>query len=172
MYITSPKKFAALFNEKYVGANRKITAEDVICMTVCKIICRHGYYLRDDLEIVRGVLEYEQMRGKSPQALALFLLMGVTSFYMLIVLGIVYGFGFGGSNTIRLSMIAEIFGTRSTGEILGLISIAWAAGGIAGPILAGYIFDLSQSYDIAFLSSGLLLAVGAVSGFFLKAPDG
>ena len=62
MLITSPKKFAALFNEKYIGANRQITVEDVICMTSCKLICRHDYYLRDDLEIVRCILEYEQMR--------------------------------------------------------------------------------------------------------------
>jgi hypothetical protein len=66
MFITSPKKFAALFNEKYVGANREITAEDVICMTRCKLICRHGYYMRDDLEMVRGVLEYEQIQGQRP----------------------------------------------------------------------------------------------------------
>ena len=106
------------------------------------------------------------------QALALFLLMGVTGFHMLIALVLVYGLGFGGSNTVRLSMISDIFGTRSTGAILGLISIAWSVGGIIGPILAGYIFDLSQSYDIAFLSGGLLLTAGAVSGFFLKTPDG
>jgi OFA family oxalate/formate antiporter-like MFS transporter len=99
-------------------------------------------------------------------------MMGVTSFHMLIMLGIVFGFGFGGSNTIRLSMISEIFGTRSTGEILGLISMAWAVGGVFGPILAGYIFDISQSYNTAFLTGGLLLALGAVSGFFLKSPDG
>ena len=64
MFITSPDKFAALFNEKYVGANREISAEDVIYMTRCKLICRHGYYIRDDLEMVRGVLEYEQIRGQ------------------------------------------------------------------------------------------------------------
>ena len=64
MFITSPRKFASLFNEKYIGANRQITVEDVICMTSCKLIGRHDYYLRDDLEIVRGVLEYEQMRER------------------------------------------------------------------------------------------------------------
>jgi len=69
-------------------------------------------------------------------------------------------------------MISEIFGTRSAGEILGLISMAWAVGGVVGPVLAGYIFDLSQSYNAAFLTGGVLLAIGATAGFFLKAPDG
>lgn len=105
------------------------------------------------------------------QALALFLLMGANGFTMLIGLGLLYGFGFGGSNTVRLSMVSEIFGTRSAGAILGLVTVAWAAGGIFGPILAGYIFDISRSYDIAFLVGGLLLTMGGVSGFFLKAPS-
>jgi MFS transporter, OFA family, oxalate/formate antiporter len=104
------------------------------------------------------------------QALALFLLIGASGFTILIVLGTVYGFGFGGSNTVRLSMVSEIFGTHSAGAIIGLITVAWAAGGMFGPILAGYIFDLSHSYDIAFLVGGLLLTTGAASGFFLKAP--
>ena len=105
------------------------------------------------------------------QALALLLLMGAKGFTMLIALGIIYGFGFGGSNTVRLSMVSEIFGTRSAGTILGLVTVAWAAGGVFGPILAGYIFDISRSYNIAFLVGGLLLTMGAVSGFFLKAPS-
>jgi MFS family permease len=104
------------------------------------------------------------------QALALFLLIGANGFAILIGLGLLFGFGFGGSNTVRLSMVSEIFGTHSAGAIIGLVSLAWAAGGIFGPILAGYIFDLSHSYDIAFLVGGLLLTIAALSGFFLKAP--
>ena len=106
------------------------------------------------------------------QALALFLLMRVTSLWMLFALGSVFGLGFGGSTTMRMSMVSEFFGTRSVGAILGLVATAWAAGGIIGPFLAGYIFDISHSYDIAFLAGGLLLLVGVVSGFFLKAPEG
>ena len=104
------------------------------------------------------------------QALAIFLLMGTQGFTILIVLGLIYGFGFGGSNTVRLSMVSEIFGTHSAGSILGLVTVAWSIGGMCGPILAGYIFDLTRSYDIAFLVGGLFLTAGAASGFFLKAP--
>ncbi len=105
------------------------------------------------------------------QALPLFLLMGARGFAVLIALGFVYGFGFGGTNTVRLSMVSEIFSAHSAGTIIGMIGVAWAVGGIFGPILAGYIFDLSKSYEIAFLVGGLLLTMGAASGFFLKAPS-
>ncbi len=104
------------------------------------------------------------------QALALFLLIGAQSYWMLLVLGTVFGLGFGGGTTIRMSMVSEFFGTSSVGLILGLVTTSWAIGGIIGPILAGYIFDISHSYDIAFLVGGLLLVVGVISGFFLKAP--
>jgi len=62
MFIRSVEEFMVWFNMKYPGAHRPITAEDVILMTRCKLICRYGFYLRDDLETVRGILQYEQMR--------------------------------------------------------------------------------------------------------------
>jgi MFS family permease len=103
-------------------------------------------------------------------ALAMFLLMGVKNLWMLFALAAVFGLGFGGCTTVRMSMIAEFFGMGSLGVIVGLVTTSWAIGGIIGPILAGYIFDISHSYHIAFLTGGLLLTIGVFSGFFLKAP--
>lgn len=104
------------------------------------------------------------------QSLALFSLLGTSGFGLLLVVGLVFGLGFGGANTVRLSMIPEIFGTRSAGAIIGLVSVAWATGGIVGPVLAGYIYDLSHSYNMAFLIGGLLLIVGTAAGSFLRTP--
>jgi MFS family permease len=104
------------------------------------------------------------------QALALFSLMGATSFYGLVVVALLYGVGFGGSNTVRLAAIPEVFGTKSAGTIIGLASVAWSIGGIIGPVLAGYIFDVSHSYNVAFLAGGLLMIAGAMGGLFLKTP--
>jgi hypothetical protein len=65
MFINSPEKFAVWFNEKYVGAHRRITTEDVRNMTTCGLIGRYRYYSpSQDGEIIRGILQYEQMRGK------------------------------------------------------------------------------------------------------------
>jgi OFA family oxalate/formate antiporter-like MFS transporter len=55
---------------------------------------------------------------------------------------------------------------------MGIVGAAWAVGGITGPILAGYIFDLSNSYDMAFLVGGLLMITGMAATYFLKVPDG
>ena len=65
MIITSPEKFAVLFNEKYPGTYRKITTQDVRDMTTCGLIGRYGFYLRVDLETIRGILEYEQLQRRN-----------------------------------------------------------------------------------------------------------
>lgn len=106
------------------------------------------------------------------QTLALFLLVWATSLWMFLALGAVFGFGLGATTTLRMSMVSDFFGVRSVGTIIGLVSIAWAVGGVTAPILAGYVFDLSRSYDIAFLASGLLLITGMVATYFLKVRDG
>ena len=65
MEITSPEKFAVWFNDKYQGAYRKINAEDVRDLTTCGLIGRYRYYSESqDGEIIRGILQYEQIRDR------------------------------------------------------------------------------------------------------------
>lgn len=62
MYSTSPKAFADLFNAKIPYAYRGITSYDVRLMTECNLIGRHKCYIRQDLETIRGTLQYEKLR--------------------------------------------------------------------------------------------------------------
>ena len=65
MEIISQEQFAGWFNDKYPGAHRWITTQDVNDMTVCGLIGRYRYYsLSREGETVRGILAYEQMREK------------------------------------------------------------------------------------------------------------
>lgn len=65
--ILSPGKFAVEFNQVVPGAYRHITAQDVRDMTECGLIGKYGYYGRVDLEMVRAVFQYEQLREKRIQ---------------------------------------------------------------------------------------------------------
>jgi ornithine cyclodeaminase/alanine dehydrogenase-like protein (mu-crystallin family) len=49
------------------GAYRTVTAQDIRDLTKCSLIGRYGYYGRSDIEIVRAVLQYEQIRLKREQ---------------------------------------------------------------------------------------------------------
>ena len=106
------------------------------------------------------------------QTIALFLLIWATSLWVLFALILFFGFGFGAVVPVRTAMVPQLFGARSMGTIMGFASFAWAVGGIGGPVLAGHIFDLSQSYDIAFLAGGLLLIIGMLAVYYLDGRSG
>ena len=60
--IVRAEQFVEWFNRVVPGAYREVTTEDVEDMTRCELIGRHGEYLRLDIETVRCVLLYEQLR--------------------------------------------------------------------------------------------------------------
>jgi MFS family permease len=105
------------------------------------------------------------------QAVVMFLFIRAESLWVFILLAIVFGFGFGGTNPIRAAIIPHIFGMKAIGSILGFIAFSWAIGGAVGPFAAAYIFDVSQSYTISFMSAGLLLLVAIAAISQLKEVD-
>jgi MFS transporter, OFA family, oxalate/formate antiporter len=75
----------------------------------------------------------------------------------------VYGFAHGGIFTVISPTIAEYFGLVSHGVLLGITYFIGTIGGAIGPFIAGYIYDNTGSYQLAFniltgmVLSGLLL---------------
>jgi hypothetical protein len=61
MFIINPDIFAKWFKSEVSNANREITAQDVRELTECGLIGRYKFYTRQDLETVRGILQYEQL---------------------------------------------------------------------------------------------------------------
>jgi OFA family oxalate/formate antiporter-like MFS transporter len=100
------------------------------------------------------------------EALALFLFIFTKSIWSFHAVAIIFGFSVGAASPVRLAMVPPLFGLKAIGTILGIATFAWSVGGIAGPFLAGYIFDRSQSYDIAFVAGGTLLMIGVLSVYF------
>jgi len=76
------------------------------------------------------------------QALSLFLLIGANHLWLFFILCSTFGFGFGASSPIRMSMVSEFFGLRSVGTMIGIIEISWAIGAITGPKIEVCCFDL------------------------------
>ena len=60
--------------------------------------------------------------------------------------------------------IAEYFGFKDLGAISGVIVFANSLGGAVSPPLAGAIFDMSGSYDIAFVCCSIS---GFAAGFIV-----
>jgi sugar phosphate permease len=71
---------------------------------------------------------------------------------------ILVGVGWGGNAIIRVSITSEAFGRRRFGSILGLMMGLSAIGGIAGPFIGGWVFDMWGSYQyVWWLYTGLLV---------------
>lgn len=83
--------------------------------------------------------------------IALVLLQFATALWMLYGFAVVHGFAHGGFFSLMSPAVASLFGMRAHGAILGVIIFSGAIGGTIGPVLAGVIFDLTQTYQILFM---------------------
>ncbi len=70
-----------------------------------------------------------------------------------------FGLGFGASVPIRLALLADYFGRESYGNVLGITSSINAIFGAFGAAFAGLMFDLTDTYRIAFTVMALLLFI-------------
>jgi len=80
----------------------------------------------------------------------------------------VYGFAHGSCDAPLSPLVAALFGLRSHGLILGVIGSGFAIGSAAGPLVAGYIFDATNSYQVAFLVCAVIATVGLILAAVLR----
>ena len=97
------------------------------------------------------------------QAVAFFLFILTSSLWAFCVVAALLGFCFAVSTPVRQAMAPPLFGLRSIGAVLGFAYLAWSLGAVAGPIVAGLTYDLTGSYDLAFVVGGVLLVIGTLS---------
>ena len=87
---------------------------------------------------------------------------------MLYVFGVVFGFCYGGISPAVTALIGDIFGLRNIGIIMGAINAGFGLGAAIGPAIGGFIFDVSNSYTLAFLIGALALLVAALCVAFTR----
>jgi OFA family oxalate/formate antiporter-like MFS transporter len=78
----------------------------------------------------------------------------------------VFGLGFGGMGALIPLTVAEAFGLKAFGTIMGFVSVAGIMPQLAGPLVAGYIFDARGSYSIPF---GIIVGLFIFGAFALLA---
>lgn len=77
-------------------------------------------------------------------------------------LALVYGLGFGGSVALQPVVVADLFGVRAYGAILGAIAFPNSLVAAASPVYSAAIRDATGSYGPAFATFGICSALGAV----------
>ena len=98
-------------------------------------------------------------------------LIWISGLWMLYLFAIAFGFLWGGSGTIITVLIVDLFGTRSLGAIMGMLSAGWSIGAAIGPAIAGYIFDVSGLYSGAFgIGAAALFTAACLLTFIKRIP--
>lgn len=83
--------------------------------------------------------------------------------WLLFFIAIVFGIGYGGCIASESPLAASVFGLKSIGLIFGSLSSGYTIGAAVGPVIAGYVFDTTVSYQIAFMFT----AIVGIAGFIL-----
>ncbi|MFC2032492.1 MFS transporter [Chloroflexota bacterium] len=95
-------------------------------------------------------------------SVALFWLLAAKEVWMLYLFSVILGIGSGGMSVLISPIVAWLFGLTSHGAILGVITFGSIVGSIIGPLLAGFTFDVTGSYYLAFLVIAILSTLGLV----------
>jgi len=81
-----------------------------------------------------------------------------------------YGMGFGAMGALIPLTVAEAYGMRHFGSILGVTSMAGVIPMVVGPLMAGIVFDAYGTYDVAFAIMAVMFAMGALAMVLARRP--
>ncbi|MDP2719066.1 MAG: MFS transporter [Dehalococcoidia bacterium] len=107
------------------------------------------------------------MLGFAFMSVAMYWLLTAENTWSLYIFAIVFGISYGNCVTQESPLVATIFGLKSHGLVFGLISTGFSLGSAIGPYVAGQIFDLTGSYDYAFMASAGIITLGLVLNILL-----
>jgi len=101
---------------------------------------------------------------------ALFWLQLARELWMFYLFGAIFGFAYGGLSALQSLATAELFGLSAVGVLVGNFGFSFTIGGAVSPVLSGYIFDVTGSYNLAFLICAIVALIGCVLALSLTPP--
>jgi MFS family permease len=110
------------------------------------------------------------MVALSIMLIALFGIWKISSFKMMMVAGMVFGMGYGCQIIMIPTMIANYYGAEAFPGIQGVLGPIMITFCASVPVGAGYIFEQTGSYDLAFIILIMVLFISFVFSFFLAPP--
>jgi len=99
---------------------------------------------------------------------ALLWLLIASELWMLYIFAIIFAFGYAGMIVLMSPIIAEIFGLGSVGVLVGIANFATTIGCAIGPVVAGWLFDISGNYQPAFFAPVVVSLMGLIMALLLK----
>lgn len=105
------------------------------------------------------------------QGLGIVLILNAEQYQMLLLAGTVYGLGMGGMPPLAGALVGAAFGRYRFGRMMGLMNPLMLPIRVLGIPYAGWIFDRTGSYQIAFLTFVGFCALSILVLAFLRLPE-
>lgn len=114
---------------------------------------------------------YPLMACQVLMAAGALMLAGINSTADIYLYIVFFGIGFGGQMPLTMAMMRSYFGRRGYATIRGYQSLFMLPATLVGPVLAGRIYDVYNSYYLAFMIVAAVYAVGVAATFFARKPS-
>jgi MFS family permease len=152
-----------------LGMERVAAAGVITIYTTLSLVFRIPMGLLGD--ILRKGYVVALSVGLQTIGLLVFWLMGAqTPFWLMVVFGLTYGIGIAGIMALRAPILAEYFGNRNLGSILGLSSVFVTISGIAAAPLAGWVWDTQHDYKPFWLAGVFFGVIALVAILTIPQP--
>lgn len=130
-----------------LGISAEVAALGMTCLTLSSFLGRVGFGWLGDMFAKR----YVMAACFAIQLIGVLVLAMVSAVWLVFLALAIFGPGYGGAMPLRVAMQRDYFGRRSYGLIQGTMLLFMALPSALGPIFAGWVFDVNQSYQPAFL---------------------
>ena len=84
---------------------------------------------------------------------------------------VLMGLCWGGAVALAPSVMADYFGTRAVSGIIGVLYAGVGVGALVGPVIAGLVFDLWETYTVAIAYSAIAPVLGAACVLVSESPE-
>ncbi|MFC1969577.1 MFS transporter [Chloroflexota bacterium] len=149
-----------------VGIEISLAATAVTLLAVTSILGRLGFgWLGDFFSKKRLLIIIFLLQG-----LGIFALAQVQQMWHIVPFLLAYAPGYGGLLALKPAIVGEYYGRKNFGTIYGVIQGISTAGGIAGPVFAGWVYDTNGNYFLAFIIFAFINIAAAFLLLFLRRP--
>jgi MFS family permease len=96
--------------------------------------------------------------------------MGTSTSWMLLLFAAAFGSSYGGITACFPAIVGDYFGRRKASSVVGAIFMIAGTAAAIGPLVGGYIYDRTHSYQLAFLLGAFTNILSLILLFISRPP--
>lgn len=105
------------------------------------------------------------------QGIGVFIFIQASTLPLLYLYIIIYGLSYGGVIPLTIALRADLFGSRNFATISGLTMPISMIGTVTAPLIAGYLYDSTKSYSVAFYSFMVMIIISGLLFLVIPRPS-